>query len=241
MALGLMDTDRNLLYEIMKMFEFWYFFLQMAFWSIVPYTTPGYYPFNLAKDVAFNILCSVRVILQTFGIGLVIAVDSNVTTRFIDKCISLSLILLYFLYARVFALGFQNNNNSGLFGDLLCIPVIGDCSSRRSVMKTLASTMTVFLVRYLVSLFRYGNALILIKSRVVMSKLESLQDIQHEEQVVEENQDINSSIKNIVNYMVDKITSKVTQNMAGEKPQNGFDAVNKAAETFGNSASDNKN
>ena len=41
--------------------------------------------------------------------------------------------------------------------------------------------------------------------------------------------------------MVDKITNKVTQNMAGEKPQNGFDAVNKAAETFSNSASDNKN
>jgi hypothetical protein len=55
-----------------------------------------------------------------------------------------------------------------------------------------------------------------------------------------ENQDINSSIKNIVSYMVDEITNKVMQNMAGEKPQNGFDAVNKAAETFGNSASDNK-
>ena len=29
--------------------------------------------------------------------------------------------------------------------------------------------------------------------------------------------------------MVDEITNKVMQNMAGEKPQNGFDAVNKAS------------
>lgn len=47
------------------------------------------------------------------------------------------------------------------------------------------------------------------------------------------NTELMNSFKNIANYLADVVSEKVSTSQYGEKPQNGFAAVNKAATTIG--------